>query len=58
MRRGAPNVPNEDVLDTAEMRVFELVEHGDIVKLDIQVLVDGFKRTADRNIVLKLNSHS
>ena len=37
------NIPNEDVFDTAEVRVFELFEHGDVVELDVQVLVDRFE---------------
>lgn len=52
------NVPNEDVLDTAEMWVFELLQHDDVVELNVEVLIDGFEGAADRNVVLKLNGHS
>ena len=52
------NSPNEYVLDTAEVGVFELVEHSDVVELDVQVLVDGLEGAANRNVVLELNGHS
>jgi len=50
--------PNEYVFDTAEMRVFELLEHGDVVELDVQILVDGFEGAADRDVILELHSDS
>jgi len=31
---------DKDILHTAEMRVFELIEHDDVVELDVQVLVN------------------
>ena len=40
---GPVNVPNKNVFDTAEVRVFKLFEHGDVVELDVQVLVDRFE---------------
>jgi hypothetical protein len=51
------DIPNKDVLDTAKVRVLELVEYGDIVELYVQVLVNGFEGAPDRNVVLELNCH-
>ena len=55
---GAVNVPNEYIFDTAEVRVFELLEHSDVVELDIEVLVDRFEGSSDRDVVLELNGYS
>jgi hypothetical protein len=38
------------------MRVLELFHDGDIVELDVEVLVDAFESSADLNIVLQLDS--
>ena len=42
---------NEDVLDAAEVGVFQLVEDGDVVEFDVEVLVDGFEGAADGDVV-------
>lgn len=48
---------DEDILDAAEVGVFELVEHGDVVELDVEVLVDGFQGAADGDVVLELDGY-
>lgn len=50
-------IPYEDILDAAEMRVFELVQHGDVVELDVEVLVDGLEGAADGDVVLELDGY-
>ena len=47
--------PNEDVLDAAEVGVFQLVEDGDVVEFDVEVLVDGFEGAADGDVVFELD---
>ena len=47
--------PDEDVLHAAQMRVFQIVEHGDVVEFDIEVLVDGFEGAADGDVVFEFN---
>ena len=37
------------------MRVSELVQHGDVVELDVEVLVDGFQGAADGDVVFELD---
>jgi hypothetical protein len=49
--------PDENILHAAQVRVFQLVQHGDVVELDVQVLVDGFKGAADGNVVFKLDGY-
>jgi len=51
------DIPNKDVLDTAKVRVFELVEYSDVIELYVQVLVNRFEGAPDRNVVLELNCH-
>jgi len=46
---------DEDVLDGRQVRVFELVQHGDIVELDVQVLVDGLEGAVDADVVFQLD---
>lgn len=48
---------DEDILDAAQMRVLVLVQHLDIIELDIQVLVDGFQGTTYGNVVLELDGY-
>lgn len=38
------------------MRVLELFYYGDVIKLDVEVLVDAFQCTAQLDIVLELYS--
>lgn len=45
---------NEYVLDRAQVRVFDLFNHSDIVQLDVQVLIHALEGTANGDIVLKL----
>ena len=47
--------PDKDILHAAEMRVSELVQHGDVVELDVEVLVDGFQGAADGDVVFELD---
>lgn len=51
------DIPNKDVLDTAKVRVLELVEYGDVIEFYVQVLVNRFEGAPDRNVVLELNCH-
>ena len=46
---------DEDILHAAEVRVLELVQHRNVVELDVQVLVDALERPADRDVVLELD---
>ena len=46
---------DEDVLDAAEVGVFQLVEDGDVVEFDVEVLVDGFEGAADGDVVFQLD---
>lgn len=46
---------DKDVLHAAQMRVFELVEDGDVVQFDVEVLVDGFEGPADGDVVFELD---
>ena len=48
---------DEDVLDGAEMRVFQLVEHDHVVELDVEVLVDRFQRPAQRDVVFQFHRY-
>jgi hypothetical protein len=40
---------------THQMRVFYFIHDGNVVKLDVQVLVHGFEGATDENIVLQFN---
>ncbi len=46
---------DKDILHAAQMRVPELVEHGDVVELDVEVLVDGLEGAADGDVVFQLD---
>ncbi len=46
---------DEDILDAAEVRVAQLVEHADVVELDVEVLVDGLEGAADGDVVFELD---
>jgi hypothetical protein len=48
---------DENVLDAAQVRVLELVQHGDVVELDVEVLVDGFEGPADGDVVFELDGY-
>jgi hypothetical protein len=37
------------------MWIFKLIEHLDVLQLNIEILVYTFERPADRNIVLELD---
>lgn len=37
------------------MRVLDLVDDGDVVELDVEVLVDALERAADLDVVLELD---
>lgn len=46
---------DEDVLDGAEMGVFQLLVDRDVVELDVEILVDGFQRARHLDVVLELD---
>jgi hypothetical protein len=37
------------------MRVFHLLNHRDVLKLNVQVLIHALKRSADRDVVFELD---
>lgn len=37
------------------VRVLEVVQNGDIVELDVEVLVDALQSSTDRNVILELH---
>ena len=37
------------------VRVLEVVQNGDIVELDVEVLVDALQGSADRDVILELH---
>jgi hypothetical protein len=37
------------------VRVLEVVQNGDIVELDVEVLVDTLQGSADRDVILELH---
>jgi hypothetical protein len=37
------------------VRVLEVVQYGDIVELDVEVLVDALQGSTDRNVILELH---
>ena len=47
--------PYEHVLDRAQVRILEVLNHRDVVQLDVEVLVDRFEGAADLDIVLELD---
>lgn len=42
---------------TYQMRIPHLLQHANIIKLDIQELIDGFQPPLQREIVLQLYDH-
>jgi len=46
---------DEDVLDGAQMGIFQLLDDLYLVELDVEVLVDALERAADLNIVFQLD---
>ena len=48
---------NEDVLDAAQVWILELIEDYDIVKFDVEILVDGFEGAANGDVVLEFDCH-
>lgn len=40
---------------TNQMRVFQLFKYRDVVKLDVEKLVDGFQRAGDGDVVFELH---
>jgi len=48
---------DEDVLDGAQVGVFQLVQHDHVVEFDVQVLVDGFQCAADADVVFQLDRY-
>ena len=37
------------------MRIFQLFHNGNLIKFDVEELVDALERTTDRNIVLEFH---
>lgn len=48
---------DKDILHAAQMRVFEFVQHDDVVELDVEVLVHGFEGAADGDVVFELDGY-
>lgn len=48
----------EHILHRAQMWIFALFQHLNVVQLDVQILVDRLEGTADRDVVLELHGHS
>lgn len=42
---------------TYQVRVFDVVQNGNIVELDVQVLVHTFQGSSDGDIILELHGH-
>lgn len=40
---------------TYQMRIFQLLQHLDIIQLDVQELVDGFEGAFDGDVVFELD---
>jgi hypothetical protein len=40
---------------TNQMRILQLLNDGDVVKLDVEVLVDALERAAELDVVLELD---
>lgn len=39
------------------MRILQLLNHLDVIQLDVQVLIDRLQRSADLDVVLELDRH-
>ena len=39
------------------MRIFQLLQHTDIIKFDVEKLVDGFKRAFNADVVFELDDN-
>lgn len=48
---------DKDILDGAQMGVFQLVQHHHVVEFDVQILVDGFQGAADADVVFELDGY-
>lgn len=46
---------DEDILDRAQVWVLELLNDGDVVKLDVEELIDALECAAYRDVVLELD---
>ena len=46
---------NENVLHTAKMRVLGLVENGNVVKFNVEILIDGFESATDADVVFEFD---
>ena len=44
-------------VETHQMRVLDLLDDLDVVKLNVEKLVDGLEGAADGDVVLELNGH-
>ncbi len=49
--------PNKDILDGAEVRVLDLIQHLYIIEFYVQVLVNGLEGAADRDVILELDCY-
>lgn len=39
------------------MWILQLIEHGNVVEFDVEVLVNGFEGAADGNVVFELDGY-
>lgn len=46
---------DKDILDRAHVRVLELLDDGDVVELDVEILVHALERAAKLDVVLELH---
>lgn len=46
---------NEDVFDSAQVGILDLLVNRDVVQLDVEVLIDALEGAGDLDIVLELD---
>lgn len=46
---------DKDILDRAQVRVLELLHDGNVVELDVEVLIHALERAAELNVILELH---
>lgn len=46
---------DEDVLDSAQVRIFEVVLHRNVLEFNIQVLVNGLEGTGDFDVIFEFD---
>lgn len=48
---------DEHILDTAKMWIFVFIQDLNIVKFDVQVLIDGLESSSNRDVVFQLERY-